>query len=218
MKRNDSLKEIMKDGMDEITKEYYKLIGDNKVESLDFPSCACSLVKFYEDKIEYLILGDCTLFVNSKGRVETFKDDAISKLDKKVYDYMAKLENSKNMTYNERKAKVMHIIIENRLKKNTIGGYWSLEFSKEAIDNCVSGFIDIKDNTKIMMTSDGFSCVYDRYGIFSKEEIINLANTEGIDYIYKKVREFEKSDDNGVEYPRFKVHDDSSCVYLDIYK
>ena len=29
---------------------------------------------------------------------------------------------------------------------------------------------------------------------------------------------FEKSDDNGVEYPRFKVHDDSSCVYLDIYK
>ena len=218
MKRNDSLKEIMKDGIDEITKEYYKLIGDNKVESLDFPSCACSLVKFYEDKIEYLILGDCTLLVNSKGIVETFKDDAISKLDKKVYDYMAKLENSKNMTFNERKAKVMHIIIENRLKKNTIGGYWSLEFSKEAIDNCVSGFIDIKDNTKIMMTSDGFSCAHDRYGIFSKEEIINLANTEGIDYIYKKVREFEKSDDNGVEYPRFKVHDDSSCVYLDIYK
>ncbi len=218
MKRNDSLKEIMKDGIDEITKEYYELIGDNKVEALDFPSCACSLVKFYEDKIEYLILGDCTLLVNSKGRVETFKDDAISKLDKKVYDYMAKLENSKNMTFNERKANVMHIIIENRLKKNTIGGYWSLEFSKEAIDNCVSGFIDIKDNTKIMMTSDGFSCVYDRYGIFSKEEIINLANTEGIDYIYKKVREFEKSDDNGVEYPRFKVHDDSSCVYLDIYK
>ena len=52
MKRNDSLKEIMKDGIDEITKEYYKLIGDNKVEALDFPSCACSLVKFYEDKIE----------------------------------------------------------------------------------------------------------------------------------------------------------------------
>ena len=37
------------------------------------------------------------------------------------------------------------------------------------------------------MTSDGFSCAYDRYGIFSKEEIINLANTEGIDYIYKKL-------------------------------
>ena len=90
MKRNDSLKEIMKDGIDEITKEYYKLIGDNKVESLDFPSCACSLVKFYEDKIEYLILGDCTLFVDNKGIVETFKDDAISKLDKKVYSRIRK--------------------------------------------------------------------------------------------------------------------------------
>ena len=47
---------------------------------------------------------------------------------------------------------------------------------------------------------------------------INIANTEGIDYIYKKMREFEKSDEKGVKYPRFKVHDDSSCVYLDIYK
>jgi len=104
------------------------------------------------------------------------------------------------------------------LKKNTIGGYWSLEFSKDAIDNCVNGFIDIDNDMKIMMTSDGFSCAYDRYNIFSEEDIINIASIEGIDYIYKKMREFEKSDEKGVQYPRFKVHDDSSCVYLDIYK
>jgi len=218
MKRNVSLKEIMKDGIDEISKEYHKLVGDTKVESLDFPSCACSIIKFYENKIEYLILGDCTLLINNKDCIKTFKDDAISKLDKKVYDYMSEIENSKNMTFNERKDKVMHIIIENRLKKNTIGGYWSLEFSKDAIDNCVNGFIDIDNDMKIMMTSDGFSCAYDRYDIFSEEDIINIANTEGIDYIYKKMREFEKSDEKGVKYPRFKVHDDSSCVYLNIYK
>lgn len=218
MKRNVSLKEIMKDGIDEVSKEYHKLVGDAKVESLDFPSCACSIIKFYEDKIEYLILGDCTLLINDKDCVKTFKDDAISKLDKKVYDYMAEIENSKNMTFNERKDKVMHIIIENRLKKNTIGGYWSLEFSKDAIENCVNGFININNDMKIMMTSDGFSCAYDRYNIFSEEDIINIASIEGIDYIYKKMREFEKSDEKGVKYPRFKVHDDSSCIYLNIYK
>ena len=75
MKRNDSLKEIMKDGIDEITKEYYKLIGDNKVESLDFPSCACSLVKFYEDK-EALFDGlDTTLLSlqTFNGMIKTMK-------------------------------------------------------------------------------------------------------------------------------------------------
>ena len=71
---------------------------------------------------------------------------------------MSEIENSKNMTFNERKDKVMHIIIENRLKKNTIGGYWSLEFSKDAIENCVNGFININNDMKIMMTSDGFFC------------------------------------------------------------
>ena len=96
------------------------------------------------------------------------------------------------MTLNEKKAKVMPIIINNRLKKNTIGGYWSLEFSNDAIDNCLSGFIDIKDNIKIMITSDGFSCAYDRYGIFNKEDMLNIASDKGIDYIYNKIRNLEK--------------------------
>ena len=135
-----------------------------------------------------------------------------------VYDAMDNLENSKDMTLDEKKAKVMPIIINNRLKKNTIGGYWSLEFSTEAIDNCLSGFIDIKDNTQIMLTSDGFSCACDRYGIFNKEDMLNIASEKGIDYIYSKIRNLENEDNMSIKFSRFKISDDSSCVYLDIYK
>ena len=49
--------------------------------------------------------------------------------------------------------------------------------------------------------------------------VLGGIGVEGISNIaLSYLEEFEKSDDNGVEYPRFKVHDDSSCVYLDIYK
>ena len=69
-----------------------------------------------------------------------------------------------------------------------------------------------------MLTSDGFSCVYDRYGIFEKEDMLNIAREEGIDYIYKKIRNLENEDYMSTKFPRFKISDDSSCVYLDVYK
>ena len=212
------LKDVVKIGVETIKKEYFTLLKDNKVENLDFPSCAAAILKFHKDKIEYILLGDCTLFVQDKENFKVFKDLAIEKLDKMVYDAMDNLENSKDMTLDEKKAKVMPIIINNRLKKNTIGGYWSLEFSTEAIDNCLSGFIDIKDNTQIMLTSDGFSCACDRYGIFNKEDMLNIASEKGIDYIYSKIRNLENEDNMSIKFSRFKISDDSSCVYLDIYK
>lgn len=218
MKREDSLKEIIKDGIEEITEEYNKLIGDNKIEAIDFPSCSCSILKFYEDKIEYLLLGDCTLLLDHNETVKILKDETICGLDKKVFDFMEEIKDSTNLTLNEKKAKVMPIIIENRLKKNTVGGYWALEFSKDAVDNCVSGFIYLEDEMKIMMTSDGFSCGYDRYKIFDKDEMMKVAQVKGIDYIYRKVRKLEKDDEMAIEFPRFKIYDDSSCVYLDFYK
>ncbi|CCL27434.1 TPA: hypothetical protein KO185_002184 [Clostridioides difficile] len=218
MEREDSLKVIIKEGIEEITKEYYKLTDDKEVEAIDIPSCSCSILKFYKDKIEYLLLGDCTLLVNNNESVKILKDETLCELDKKVFDFMKEAKDATNLTLKERKAEVMPIIIENRLKKNTVGGYWTLEFSKEAVDNCVSGFIDIEYKMKIMMASDGFSCGYDRYKIFDKNEMMKIAEIKGIDYIYRKVRELEKDDEMAIEFPRFKIYDDSSCVYLEIYK
>ena len=216
--KEEPLKDIVKIGVENIKNEYSTLLKDNKVENLDYPSCAAAILKFYEDKIEYILLADCTLFVNNKNGFKIYKDMAIEKLDKMVYYAMENLENSESMTLNEKKSKVMPIIINNRLKKNTPYGYWSLEFSTEAIDNCLSGFIEIDDNTQIMLTSDGFSCAYDRYGIFEKEDMLNIAKEEGIDYIYKKIRNLENEDYMSTKFPRFKISDDSSCVYLDVYK
>lgn len=216
--RKDSLKEIVKEGVENIKSEYFSLLKNNKVESLDYPSCAAAILKFHEDKIEYILLADCTLFVNNEKGFKIYKDMAIEKLDKMVYYAMENIENSESMTLNEKKSKVMPIIINNRLKKNTLYGYWSLEFSTEAIDNCLSGFIEINDNTQIMLTSDGFSCACDRYNIFKEEDMLNIAKEKGIDYIYKKIRNLENEDYMSTKFPRFKISDDSSCVYLDIYK
>ncbi|HHX2459509.1 hypothetical protein [Clostridioides difficile] len=109
MEREDSLKVIIKEGIEEITKEYYKLTDDKEVEAIDIPSCSCSILKFYKDKIEYLLLGDCTLLVNNNESVKILKDETLCELDKKVFDFMKEAKDATNLTLKERKAEVMRL-------------------------------------------------------------------------------------------------------------
>ena len=218
IKNNDSLRNIIKNGIDKIKSDYLNLVGENKLEPLDFPSCAATILKFHKNKIEYLLLGDCTLFTKDNNEVKIYKDTSLDYFDNLVYTAMSNIKNKENLTLNEKKAILMPTIISNRLKKNKSDGYWVLEFSKDAADNCISGFIDIEDKIEIMIMSDGFSCAYDKYNIFDKENMMNAARDKGVDYIYNKIRTIEKEDEVAIKFPRFKIHDDSSCIYLDIYR
>ncbi|HSQ88834.1 hypothetical protein [Romboutsia sp.] len=210
------LKEIMLNGITNIRKEYYSKIGKNKIEKLDTPSSAISIVKFYENKIEYLLLGDCSLHIKIDEKTSIIKDRTLCKLDKLVYDEMEKLPNLQQLSFEQIKSSVISTIISNRLKKNTEDGYWILEFDENAIENAMYGYTTVHKNIKLMLTSDGFSCVSDRYNLINEEELLNQVTNRGISEIYNELRCFEEEDFSTIKFPRFKIKDDSSCIYLDI--
>lgn len=212
-----SLKDILKYGIRKIKNEYEELLNGKSINEIDMPSSAISIIKYNADKIEYLLLGDCTLFAKEKD-ITIIQDKSISKYDNIIFDRMGELPNIENMSYDEIKSSVLDLIIENRLKKNTQDGYWILGFSEEALDNSISGYIEVAKDIIIILTSDGFSCVSDRYNLIEKESLIDIAEKEGIQYIYSKLRNLEDDDYQTIRFPRFKIKDDSSCVYLNIYR
>ncbi|RDY26481.1 hypothetical protein CHL78_013405 [Romboutsia weinsteinii] len=215
--RNESLRKIILDGIVAIKKEYYSKTEGISVEKIDTPSSSIAIIKYYEDKIEYFILGDCTLYLKDK-KTNIIKDDSVSKLDDIVYKKMNSLDNLKELSFEEIKSSVMDVIINNRLKKNSYGGYWILEFDQEAVNNSLHGYLSVESDIQIMMASDGFSCACDKYKIFREDELIDIAEKSGIEHIYNSIKKIELEDFNTIKFPRFKVSDDSSCIYLDIYK
>lgn len=215
---NKSLKLIVSEGVDKIKDEYFGQVGDLKVESIDMPSCSAVIIKFHNDKIEYLLLGDCTFISQKENEQLIIKDETVCKFDENVFESISKIKDIKKVSLEDKKLKVMPLIIENRLKKNRREGYWILEFNKEAIDNSVYGCINIDNGIKILLSSDGFSSVFDKYNLYNYREIINICDLYGLDYVYYKIRELENSDKEGLKFPRFKIGDDSSCIYLNIYK
>lgn len=215
--RNESLRKIILDGIVAIKKEYYSKTEGISVEKIDTPSSSIAIIKYYEDKIEYFILGDCTLYLKDK-RTNIIKDDSVSKLDDIVYKKMNSLDNLKELSFEEIKSSVMDVIINNRLKKNSYGGYWILEFDQEAVNNSLHGYLSVESDIQVMMASDGFSCACDKYKIFREDELIDIAEKSEIEHIYNSIKKIELEDFNTIKFPRFKVSDDSSCIYLDIYK
>ena len=146
------------------------------------------------------------------------KDERVCKYDDIIFEKMSKLNQKKSLTVKEKKNILLPYIIENRLKKNTEEGYWILEFDENAVEKSINEYIDISDELKIIMSSDGFSCAFDRYEIFETEEIMTIVKDKGIEHINEKIRQLEKEDKQGIIFPRFKENDDSSCIYLHIIK
>ena len=67
-------------------------------------------------------------------------------------------------------------------------------------------------NTIILM-SDGFSRVIDTYNLFKdyKALLVNLEE-QGVEQIYKTMREIEQRDQNVQQFPRLRVSDDASLI------
>ena len=88
LSKDEPLKEIIKDGIDKVAKEYREKVGNIKIDKLDTPSCSSVIIKYHEEKVEYCILGDCTVIFSRGKDIDLIKDDTVSKLDDKVYSAM----------------------------------------------------------------------------------------------------------------------------------
>lgn len=218
LNKNKPLKEIVLNGLENIKREYLLKLNGLEIQELDTPSASVVIIKFHKSKLEYFLLGDCTLMFKDLNKNLLIKDERVCKFDDEIYRKMYNLNKIESLTIDEKKKILLPFIIENRLKKNSEEGYWILEFNKEAVEKAVHGFIDIENEAKIIMSSDGFSCAWDRYNIFNKNEIIEIGQYKGIEYIKNETRKLEDKDKKGLIFPRFKKSDDSSCVYLHIIK
>lgn len=212
------LKRIMKKGINIIKDKYYKEVRDKNITSLDLPSSSIVVVRWFKNTLEYFILGDCTLIIEKNNNVKIIKDDSVTKLDNKIFKTMDKIMKEENKSLREAKSKVKDLIISNRLLKNRKDGYWILEFNTEALDNALYEKISLNGDIKLLMTSDGFSAIADRYNYISMEDLIYEAKNRGLDSLCKELRAVEERDYKGIKYPRFKKSDDASAIYVELIK
>ncbi|QSX05252.1 hypothetical protein JYG23_11270 [Sedimentibacter sp. zth1] len=214
--RDCSIHTIIKDGIHKINEEYVN--GSvNNLSEIDMPSSSFSLIRWNNEKteLEYFVLGDCSINFSRSNSIQTILDENLVTLDNNVLSQMKILTSEEGLTLDEAKTKLMDKIIDNRNKKNKTNGYYILGFDEKAVDNAIYSKLTIDNDLRVLITSDGFSALFDKYNYITINDLVKTLKAKKLMFFYDELRKIENKDFNASKFPRFKKCDDASAIYIE---
>lgn len=212
-----SLKEIIRFGISLIKEEYRAFSGFDNLQAVEYPCAAISLIRLVdENKIEYFVLGDCTLLLKNDIEKLEIYDRKLEQLEEKIIDKIICEKNKNSISLLDAKKLCLEDIKNTRLLKNKVNGYWILELDEEAVNYALTGTVDISKDSSVCIMSDGFSQYYDTLNIAkNSKEFMELLKEKPIEELLEELRRVQENDGECNKYPRLKKGDDSTIVYLE---
>lgn len=196
-------------------------------------SCGLAAIQIHPgtNQLEYVHAGDCMLFVQFRdGSIRTLTYDHISPLDaiaitarqKEFKRLLADGENPN--TWAQEEISTMHknirqsiygILVENRRKLNSMGGYGILDGSKDAKHYIEKGTISLNQVRNILLLTDGLQLPAEKAG--GQESWVHAAKyafNHGLNSLYHHISRLEESDPACYVYPRLKPADDKTGIFI----
>lgn len=102
----------------------------------------------------------------------------------------------------------LHVVTDTRTN-STAGA------NPAAVEHALTGEIPLPDVKRVAILSDGAARAVDLFNLFDWPKALELMAANGPDDLIRKMRQVEKEDVKAVDWPRKKVSDDATVVYLD---
>ncbi|MEU4165140.1 MULTISPECIES: protein phosphatase 2C domain-containing protein [Micromonosporaceae] len=163
------------------------------------PGAAGAIVRVREDRIDWLVVGDCAVVIDQgpKGCTSVI-DDRVDHL------HNAPIVEGQVRTYSP--AYVATV-------RNKPGGFWVLASSPDVAEHALVGMLPGSPAaTQVLLCSDGISRLTERYE-WSWKDVLALHGSAGPESLIRAVREAERSDLEPQRW-RGKRHDDATVVVM----
>jgi hypothetical protein len=99
-----------------------------------------------------------------------------------------------------------------RSYRNAPDGYWVAAGHPGAADHAITGQVPLTDVRRAAVLSDGAAALVE-YGQTDWKGLLGMLEHGGPASVVRHVREVERSDPNGIRWPRFKTSDDATVVF-----
>jgi hypothetical protein len=94
------------------------------------------------------------------------------------------------------------------------GGYWVFGLQPECADHARVWTLALKRPAHVLLCTDGFSALVDRYKVYDAGGLVQAALDKGLQELGRELRAIETADAGGAAHPRFKKSDDATAVLL----
>lgn len=102
-----------------------------------------------------------------------------------------------------------------RAQHNLPGGtYWVFGVQPECADHARVWTLPLKRPAHVLLCTDGFSALVDRYQVYDAGSLVKAALDKGLQELGRELRAIETADAGGAAHPRFKRSDDATAVLL----
>ncbi len=212
--------DVLKDASRQMSEQYAGWVAESPIKPATFPSATLAIVRRLNDSLEYAILGDCSITVIDRVNLTeaylTTYDFA--PFETAVIKELAGLIKQ-GMSFAEARTGVQETLVRNRSKMNRLDGYWVFSLDPDALDNAEHGTIEVSGCLDLILASDGFSRLWDLFGIVEQgQDAWKLLDSGGLENALVLLRQEELADAEILVYPRFKVSDDASCAFGHVCK
>lgn len=215
---NKSIQVILQEGIELLNNEFEKFTDIRDLSKLDRVSSAIAITRINGDVLECYVLGDVEILIKKNtNEVNVLTDESINVLDNQVMEIMARNKNRKNeIRFKGFTEEELRLLRKNRNTMNTENGYAILEHDKNAIDKGIYNELPIKIVSDILMVSDGFSTIYNRYHKCCQEEAVDYCKNKGLKNVLNEIRDIENRDSQMIKYKRLKCHDDATSILVEM--
>lgn len=180
------------------------------------PSAAVGVVRRQpHGTLEYAVLGDIAVMFSLAGQTEAHfaSDTRVSQVAQKE-----RRECDRHLIGTAEKDAAMRLMKDHELAgRNVAGGYWIASVDPEAASHAFTGELPTDQVTRFAICSDGAMRALDGMtSLNSHNGVLDTLRKLGPARLVDMVRSAEERDHEGRRWPRNKVSDDATVVYVEV--
>ncbi len=173
------------------------------------PGAAVAVLRHDGPDLDYLVLGDVAVVLDTVSGLQTIVDDRVSATAKASRD-----EADRWPIGSAEKAKALLEMKSGELAaRNREGGFWTASTDPTAADHALTGHLPAAQVTRAAVATDGATRAV-TFGLVNDwAELLNALAETGPATVITQVRDAERADPDGRRWPRNKASDDATAVY-----
>jgi hypothetical protein len=206
------LREAVRNASETAANAFSYLTRGQEIERWQLP--VCSLLMLTENArgaIEGIDLGDCRAFALGADGALQIAGGAAGGVDDEVKFAAAAPDAGKPLL--QRTAAIARMR-ELRAAMNHEGAQWTFGLQPACADHARTWTLTLKRPAHLLLMTDGFSALADRYRIYEPAALVKAAMGVGLQELGRELRAVEAADAHGARHPRFKTSDDATALLL----
>jgi hypothetical protein len=213
-----SLARVVEASIGAVSDRFEELTGAEKPEKHERPSGAGAVIRWQGEMLEYFVLGDCSVILETEDGTIPVLGKGPRDLDNQVVDRIESIraESTEPVSYTEVRERVDDMLVKHRRMMNEEDGYWTLGQTPEAVRYAQTNEIPKGEIEELIAFTDGFEVLVPTYNVFVDwEGLLQYISYNGLDRAIKTLRAFEQADPECRAYPRLKPSDDIGVIHID---